>query len=1317
MHPTRARSPCAILVFSLHFTAGAQGLSDAPLHRHSRMADYFEFGDWVLDMKEGRLFRHGRKGLEPRKAIRQDLRVLRCLVEHPNEQVTKEALVANAWDGKFIGDSTISASVSRLRNRVLKEDRGYIKTEHGKGFRFVEGVRAYPEKPSCLATYDSDGRGGSLGAEPSIRAEAGLEPADVFVGRERLFQLVSDFVGRAEPGYLVLVGGMGRGKTRFLKELLMRRRAAGETPIAHFIDHNNLETRQPDGIAACIAAQLQRKFGLPPSPPAAERGLPQVRLRALLAAVGERVREAGTTELICIDAADQAETNPTPLVPNLLGTLPLGVQCIVTSRSRADQVADAVGVRVESLDEWVDDREDVRVFLARAANELELSDRFVDQIVGHDTPPVFFTIVARARTLGDPGADPERAQALRTTSGLWVTAPEGLVREEWDRVMREGKRRGKRRGEREEVARRNIREGLGLLALAGEAVTENQLSELGLWESEGGVTEHVLRLAANFFRWRPPSAGPDEPYRFDHPGHQRHVLAQLNDAARRRLQGRLSAGCRALLAAGARSASWEYALRHLLRHVIGAEDWDSLGSALADLPSMTRRGALFGFAGVFRDVEAAARHPRISPAWQQTVASLAAFLGERIWLFEALPGCYAQEILNEFLPTAGIEMNRRMVMAGGGTAGSPLLAKVSGPPAHSRSHHWSQVGSVAFSADGRFLASGGWDGHVRLWDGATGTPRAIGAGSGQFVNQVAFSPDNRLVVALDAVDPVRLLDAETGALIALVQHPGASCAAFSPDCRRLATGGGDTVRLWDIPSGDPVAVLAGHSGSVNSVSFAPDGGFLVSGSDDETVRMWNASDGASAAMMRGHRGRVTSVAISSDSQRIASAGGFISRQRSRSGNVIETAGDYRVRVWDRHGTLLASAAGHSKTVSLVTFLPGTDRIVSAGDDGTVRIWEASTGAQVAIAEGHRGPVQSLSCSSDGRSIVSGGRDGSVRVWNAATGALSMLLEGEFDDLFGVKSVAFSPCGQRIAAAGFPAVWIWDVTTGKPVTTPPRTFDRVEAACSPDGRWLAVGRHDGMIRVSSVADESERLAVQTHTERVSSVAFSRDGRWVISASNEGVRVMDAATGALSDALGLGHVRDASDVCFAPDGRSFAVAADNGITLFPLDSAEPVVFADSDMWRVGFSPNGELLAGNDCRDVDVWDVASATRLLHLEHCDDDLIQSFAFSADARLIAGGRRAGSISVFETAGGEHVRTVSGHSKLVVSMTGTTDARWSVSGSLDGTVRLWSGFFERCVNALLFDLPVRHVALVERPSPRLIVVTFDGRAFTYDLRE
>ncbi len=279
------------------------------------------------------------------------------------------------------------------------------------------------------------------------------------------------------------------------------------------------------------------------------------------------------------------------------------------------------------------------------------------------------------------------------------------------------------------------------------------------------------------------------------------------------------------------------------------------------------------------------------------------------------------------------------------------------------------------------------------------------------VFDVAFSPDGKRLATCGEDKITRLWDAGTHRTIATMHgHSDAvQAVAFSPDGETLATGGSDSsVRLWSVPAGKEKDTLTGHSDWVSSVTFDHDGAMLATASRDRTVRLWNPETGAGTAILTGHTDWVAGVAFSPDGRTLASAGY-----------------DRTVRLWDPvTGDALAELRGHDYWVLAVAFSPDGRTLASAGADRTVRLWDVPRRRQRAVLTGHDGWVDSVAFAPGGKIIASAGYDRTVRLWDLASGRCTTTLKGAED---WVMAVAFSPDGKTLAGVcGDSTARLWSV---------------------------------------------------------------------------------------------------------------------------------------------------------------------------------------------------------------------------------------------------------------------------------------------------
>ena len=282
--------------------------------------------------------------------------------------------------------------------------------------------------------------------------------------------------------------------------------------------------------------------------------------------------------------------------------------------------------------------------------------------------------------------------------------------------------------------------------------------------------------------------------------------------------------------------------------------------------------------------------------------------------------------------------------------------------------HTEAVWGVAFSPDGRLLATASEERTARVWDPASGRHLRTLTGHAGGVRGVAFSPDGQLLATASRDWTARVWDSATGRhLRTLTGHDGTVWGvAFSPDGQLLATASADrTARIWDPATGRHLRTLTGHTDRVWGVAFSPDGRLLATVSADGTARVWDPAAGTCLRTLTGHTGRVQGVAFSPDGQLLAT-----------------TSADETARVWDpATGRHLRTLTGHTDRVWRVAFSPDGQLLATTSADRTARIWDPATGRHLRTLTGHTGGVWGVAFSPDGQLLATTSDDTMARLWN------------------------------------------------------------------------------------------------------------------------------------------------------------------------------------------------------------------------------------------------------------------------------------------------------------------------------------------------
>jgi WD40 repeat protein len=501
------------------------------------------------------------------------------------------------------------------------------------------------------------------------------------------------------------------------------------------------------------------------------------------------------------------------------------------------------------------------------------------------------------------------------------------------------------------------------------------------------------------------------------------------------------------------------------------------------------------------------------------------------------------------------------------------------------------VTSVAFSRRGNALAAGGSNGTVLLWNPVTGARRVLPVSGGRAVRSVALSPDGK-VLAVGTSEEVALFDVASGRELGQpLKGPTASVytVAFSPDGRTLAAAGSSgTVVLWNtVTHTSRLLVPEGHN-PINSVALSPDGHGLAVGGEGTTAgttTVWslaNHGQPATGVPLAGHHGAADSVAFSPNSAMLASGGadGTIVLWRypleprsgvplvvrndavksvaiSPDGRLI-ASGDHGGAIWISRrtgGPPVHVLRAHAGQVNDLRFDP-TGRILAAAyGDGTIGLWDASTGTpdgQRLRGDAGFGAVNAIAFNQSGTMLASGSSDGIVRLWDMRRRTqLGPPLAGNFGTVY---TVAFSPDGAIVAAGGQGRVIrLWQTRTRAPLHPPLISEDDAvfSLAFAPRGLVLAAGAADDTIHLWRIGPHTDTL-VRTLTGDsgyIRSVAFSPDGTTLASGSTDNtVRLWDVANGTELGSPLPGDTRSVEKVAFSSDGGLVTGSSDRAVRLW-------------------------------------------------------------------------------------------------------------------------------------------------------------------------
>ena len=582
--------------------------------------------------------------------------------------------------------------------------------------------------------------------------------------------------------------------------------------------------------------------------------------------------------------------------------------------------------------------------------------------------------------------------------------------------------------------------------------------------------------------------------------------------------------------------------------------------------------------------------------------------------------------------------------------------------------HKIRIECIAFSPSGKIIATGGYDGVIKLWDVRSGKEINTLKGHSSDVTSVSFSPDGKTIASGSEDKTIKLWDIKSGEIIkTFVGHEHTiEKLIFDPNNKKIISASERNVKVWDIQYGQEIKTIEGQCIYRNSLAFSPDGRKFVAVDRQNHINIWSIKSGKVIKKLKEQSG-VRCIAFSPDGEIIAAI-----------------YGEIEIKLWNKHGRELKTLGPiyNQRAITGIAISPDGKYIVIGTRLGVLICLDIKSGFQTWSSRVAELSIENFAFSPDGKYIVADTCRNVVKLLKSQDGKLVRTFSTPPTDRC---DFSFTPDSKYFITATDTIFIKWNIQTGQIA----KSYTGVNGkgnhvTISPDGKTIASNEeYTDHVKLWDVKSGIEIKAINSNKKYGSVWKFSPDNKTIAIVGNDSIKIINFQTGQESKPL-IGNFRFVYDLAFNPDGKIIAFFKDNngtiriwdiqkGKQIKSLTGPNPWWFSKAIFFSpaIGFSPDGKTIAVGTHNSIQLWDIPSG-QVIQTISGTFKFVRDLTFSPDGKTIVWGADDKTVRIWDIQKKRQIKTLQGLNTFTYKVVISPDGKTIAAGSIDGAIKFWS---------------------------------------------